>query len=465
MRRALQTALEWIDGHASTYEELAAYVWDHAELGLVEFHSSAKLQDYLAGNGFRITPEAAHMKTAFIAEWGTGKPVIGLLGEFDALPNLSQEPGAAVEKRLREGAPGHGCGHNLLGAASALAAVAIAKAMEKHHARGTVRFFGTPAEETLIGKVYMNRDGVFDGTDVMLSWHPKDVNGVDYSSSLAMDNIKFRFYGRASHAAAAPEAGRSALDGVELMNVGANYMREHVAQEARIHYIVTKGGEAPNVVPAFAEAWYFLRAPRRSQVDEMREWLMDIATGAALMTQTRMEHRLLTASTEWLPSKTLARMGAKIVKMLGAPRFTAEDQASGRRLMEGAGRTVEGVAYRTDIAFPDLTRTFPDVEVTKVSMDVNYTWRFPSVNFFAATVAEGTPLHSWLAVAQTKSAPALKAGLQASKYLAAAGLECLANPGLVRDAWVELKEQVGRFGYREPVPSDVHVPSFEDLYG
>jgi aminobenzoyl-glutamate utilization protein B len=462
---AMKTAISWVEQNKATYDNISRYIWDNPELSLVEFKSSAKLQEYLAGNGFKIEKGVASMATAFVATWGSGKPVIGIMGEFDALPNLSQEAGVTTRKPVIAGAPGHGCGHNLFGTSSATAAIAITKAMEKHGIKGTVKFFGTPAEETLVGKVYMNRDGVFDGADIIIDWHPGDSNGVGYSSLLAMDNMKFRFHGRASHAGAAPEAGRSALDAVELMNAGANFMREHVVQEARIHYVITKGGEAPNIVPNIAEVWYYFRAPRRAQVDEMRNWLTDIAKGAALMTQTRMEYQLMTAVYERLTNRALAQMGNEIVKSVGAPSFNAEDQKFGDEVIKSLGRKAAGEAFSTKIDTPDFSKVFPDVNFGKASADLNYTWKIPSMTFSVATYAKGTPGHSWQAVCSTRTDPTLKAGLQVSKYMAAAGLEILTNQKLVREAQEEFSGYIARFGYKEPVPMDVKVPSFQDLYG
>ncbi len=463
---ATKTALSIIEESRAVYREIVEYIWENPELSLVEFRSSAKLQQYLSAGGFRVEAGLAGMPTAFTATWGSGeKPVVGFMGEFDALPGLSQEAGSYVEKPLIPGGPGHGCGHNLLGASCALAAIATARAMEKHGLEGTVRFFGTPAEETLVGKVYMNRDGVFEGVDVMITWHPQDMTGIAYESSLAMDNLKFRFHGKAAHAGLAPEEGRSALDAVELMNVGANYMREHILQEARIHYVISRGGEAPNIVPAFAEVWYFIRAPRRSQVDEIRGWLIDVAKGAALMTRTRMEWQLLTAVYERLPNRTLARMGDQIVKAAGPPDFTDEDRRFGEAFAQSFGRGEPQQVYSTSIHSPDLNQVFPDVPLLKASADFNYTWRVPSMSFNLAVFATGTPLHSWQAVSQTNSEPAVKAGLKASTYMAAAAIECLANPTLVRDARLELDEYLARFGYKEPVPLESRVPTFKDLYG
>jgi aminobenzoyl-glutamate utilization protein B len=463
---AMKDAIEWTDKLNSVYDEIARYIWDNPELSLVEFKSSEKLQEYLAINGFKIEKGVANMPTAFVATWGSGKPVIGIMGEFDALPNLSQEAGVTSQKPIIPGAPGHGCGHNLFGASSATAAIAAAKAMEVNGIKGTVKFFGTPAEETLVGKIFMNRDGVFEGTDIMLAWHPGDWNGASYDTNLAMDNIKFRFYGKSSHAGNAPAAGRSALDAVELMNIAMNYMREHIVQDARIHYVITKGGESPNVVPAFAEVWYFTRAPRRAQVDQIRAWMFDVAKGAALMTQTRTEHQILTASYERLTNRTLAMAGDKIAKLIGPPPFTAEDQKFGEAVVREALKSdLKGEAFSNKVETPDFTKTFPNVSGRRSSADDNYTWKFPSVRFFAATWTRGTSQHSWPAVCQTGTPISMKAGVTVSKYMAALAIELMTNPKLIQDAWEEHKKYIAEFGYKETIPPEVKVPSFEDLYG
>lgn len=463
---AMKDAIDWADKLKPVYNEVAKYIWDNPELSLVEFKSSGKLQEYLASNGFKIEKGVANIPTAFVATWGSGKPVIGILGEFDALPNLSQEAGVTSHKPIISGGPGHGCGHNLFGTSSVTAAIAAAKAMAAHGIKGTVKFFGTPAEETLVGKIYMNRDGVFDGTDIMLSWHPSDWNGVSYGTNLAIDNIKFRFYGKSSHAGTAPEAGRSALDAVELMNIAMNYMREHIVQEARIHYVITKGGETPNNVPPFAEVWYFIRAPRRVQVDQIRAWMFDVAKGAALMTQTRTENQILTASYERLPNRALAIMGDKIAKLIGPPPFTAEDQKFGEAVVQEAlKKGVKGEAFSTKIETPDFSKRFPDVEGVKASADDNFTWKFPSVRFHIATQARGTPNHSWPLVCQSGTPTAMKAGLTVSKYIAALALELMTNPKLIQDSWEEHRKYIAEFSYKETIPPEVKVPSFEDLYG
>jgi aminobenzoyl-glutamate utilization protein B len=463
---AKKTAVAWIDENKATYEEIAKYIWDNPELSLVEFKSSAKLQEYLSHNGFKIEKGVAGMPTAFVATWGSGKPVIGFLAEFDALPNLSQESGVATQKSIIPGGPGHGCGHNIFGTSSATAAIATKVAMETHGIKGTLKVFGTPAEETLVGKIFMAREGVFDGTDIMMSWHPGDTNIAPNVSNLAMTSVKFQFKGKSAHAAVAPEAGRSALDAVELMNIAMNYMREHVIQEARIHYVITKGGEVPNVVPAETEVWYFFRSPRRSQVDHIWNWMQDVAKGAALMTQTTMSHKLLCATWEVLPNKVLAKAGDANAKAIGAPPFTAEDQKFGAEIIKSLGRELKGDAFDTKITPPDLSRTFPNVFPTKGSTDeANVSWIVPTLSFRAATYAKGTPPHSWQATSQTRSPAAMKGGLTVSKWMATTALDCLTSPVIISEAWKEYNQYLAETKFYHPIPADLKVPTFNDLYG
>ena len=461
-----KTAMGWVDGAKTTYDEIAGYLWVHPELSLVEFRSSGKLQEYLAKNGFKVEKGIPGMPTAFVATWGSGNPVIGFLAEFDALPGLSQKAGLVKQEPIVPNAPGHGCGHNVFGPSSATAAIATKVAMEKYGIKGTLKVFGCPAEETLVGKIFMARDGVFNGTDIMISWHPDDYNGVDYLSMLAMISVKFRFRGRPAHAAHAPHAGRSALDGVELMDIGMNFMREHVLQEARISYIITKGGEVPNVVPAEAEVWYFIRSPRRAQVDQIWNWMQDVAKGAALMSQTTVSHKILAATWEVLPNKVLGEVGDFNATAIGAPPFTPEDQKFGEEIISSLGKEVRGLAFDTTITHPDFTRTFPDVSVFPASTDQgNVSWIVPTLSFRGATGARGTPLHTWQMVSQAGSAPAMKAGLTVSKWMAASALDCLTKPEVVSEAWKEHNQYLTETKYYLPIPADLEVPTFKDLYG
>ncbi|MBN1984270.1 MAG: amidohydrolase [Chitinivibrionales bacterium] len=463
---AKKTAVAWIDKSKPTYEAVARYLWDNPELSLVEFKSAAKLQDYLEKNGFKIEKGVAGMPTAFVASWGTGKPVIGILDEFDALPALSQTAGKAVKEVPLQGAPGHGCGHNLYGPTGVTAAIAAKIAMEKHQIKGTVKLFGCPAEETCVGKVFMARDGVFDHTDVMISYHPWDYNGVESSSWLAATSVKFQFKGRSAHAALAPFAGRSALDATELFNIGMNYMREHVIQEARIHYVITNGGQAPNVVPADAEVWYFIRSPRRTQVDEIWKWMVDVAKGASMMTQTSMDYRMLASSWEVLVNRALMKVGEANIKAIGTAKITAEEQKFGHEIQKSLGKEVQGPAFDTTITSADPTKVFPKVNVVAASTDEgNVNWIVPTVSFRSAISARGTPLHTWQNVSQTAMAPAMKSGLAASKWMAATALDCLADSTIVTDAWKEHNTYLADTKYYHTIPADMKLPTFKELYG
>jgi len=260
-----ESVFDWIENNKKPIIELSDKIWEFAELGLIESKSSALLAEELENHGFRVERGIAGMPTAFVAAWGEGKPVIGIMGEYDALPGLSQKK-VPWEEPLEPGKPGHGCGHNIHGTSGMAAAIAVKKAMEKHNRKGTIKFFGCPAEENFSGKVYMVRDGCFSDVDTVISHHPSTMNDASLMSSLAVNSVKFHFYGKASHAGASPEHGRSALDAVELMNMGVNYLREHVIQDARIHYVIEKGGDQPNIVPPYARSWYYVRAPERDQM-------------------------------------------------------------------------------------------------------------------------------------------------------------------------------------------------------
>ena len=466
MEKEKKTACSWIDENRTGYEETARYIWSHPELSLVEYKSSEKLQEVLRGAGFRVVRGQSGMPTAFVATWGSGKPSIGFLAEYDALPNLSQKAGFNRPSPVVPGGPGHGCGHNLLGTSSCAAAVAVKTALEKHRIQGTVKVFGTPAEETLVGKIFMARDRVFDGTDIMIAWHPGDLNGVDYKSMLAMTSAKFRFKGRSAHAASAPHAGRNALDAVELMDIAMKFMRGHIIQEARVMSVVSRGGEVPNNVPPDAEVWYFLRAPRRSQVDHIWDWSKEIARGAALMTQTKTRHRILAATWEVLTSRVLAEVGDANVSLIGPPPFSPEDQRFGREVLKSCGVRGKKPAFDPEITRPDLGRTFPDVDVYPASTDLgNVSWLVPTLSFKAATLARGTALHSWQMVSQACSPPAMKAGLTVAKWMAASAIECFMNRETIRKAWKEHEGYLSETPFYHPIDPKVNLPSHADLYG
>jgi len=311
-----KTVLAGLDKATSHYGELAHKIWGLAEVGYQEEKSSQLLQDELERAGFTVEHGVADIPTAFVASYGSGQPVIGLLAEFDALPGVAQE--AVPEKKTIDGQrAGHACGHHLFGTAATAAAIALKDWLKSSGGKGTVRVFGTPAEEGGAGKVYMVRAGLFDDVDAVLNWHPSDGNSADAGSTLANKSAKFRFYGVSSHAAAAPQFGRSALDGVEAMNMMVNMMREHVPETTRIHHVITSGGEAPNVVPAFAEVFYYVRHPEMQEVKNIFNRMVKAAEGAALGTGTTMDFEVIHGSFNLLPNETLTRVVHQNLERVG----------------------------------------------------------------------------------------------------------------------------------------------------
>ena len=299
-----------VEQNAAHWQQVSKQIWDYAELGYHETKSSELLQEQLKAAGFRVQAGVADEPTAFIASYGEGKPVVAILGEFDALPGLSQQT-VPTRDPVKAGAPGHGCGHNLLGAGAALAAVSLKQYMESHHAPGTLRYYGTPAEEGGSGKVYMVREGAFKDVDVVLHWHPADRNSVANGGALAVVSAKFTFHGVAAHAAMAPDRGRSALDAVMLMGNGIEFLREHVPSNTRIHYIISKGGVAPNIVPDLAQMDLMARSPSNATLKEVWDRIQKIAQGAALMTGTTLEMKDIGSDANIIPNDALAAVAQK----------------------------------------------------------------------------------------------------------------------------------------------------------
>ncbi|MCS7386855.1 MAG: M20 family metallopeptidase [archaeon GB-1867-005] len=464
-----ETAFEWIEKNEGRIIEISDKIWEFAELGLKEFKSSALLASELERHGFKVERGVAGMPTAFVATWGEGKPVIGIMGEYDALPGLSQKPIPRKEP-LVEGAPGHGCGHNIHGASGMAAAIAVKIAMEKHGLKGTIKFFGCPAEENFSGKVFMVRDGVFDGVDAVISHHPGTMNAATLKSSLANYSVKFHFYGVSSHAAGAPEAGRSALDAVELMNIGVNYLREHVIQEARIHYVIEKGGTQPNIVPDYARSWYLIRAPEREQVEEIYQRILDIAKGAALMTGTRHKVEFIKGVSNKIPNRVICDLIVKNMREIGSPKYTEEDLEFAReiaktipkeqkiRQLQKSGRTdwEKLVDKLLDDEFPD---PWGDGKVSYGSTDVSdVSWIAPTVEFSTATWVLGTAAHTWQAVAQSASGLGHKSLIFAAKVMAATALDLLTKPEILQAAKEEHKRRLRGRRYKPPIPPDLKPP-------
>ena len=456
--------VDWLDERQERFIVIADKIWERPEVALTEQFACDLQAETLAADGFTITRNVGGMPSAFMAEWGAGAPIIGFLGEYDALPGLSQKSQSAQESVVPAG-PGHGCGHNLLGTAAMAAAMAI-KAWLAHTGRaGTVRYYGCPAEETLTGKVFMARDGVFDDLDAALTWHPMSFNTVSLGSCLAMDNLKFRFHGLTAHGAAAPEMGRSALDAVELMNVGVNFLREHVIETARIHYVITNGGGAPNVVPDDAEVWYFVRAPRRDQVEAITARVRKIAQGAALMTETTLEERYLCGAYNVLPNRTLAGLAYEVMQDLGPMAFTDAERAYARSVADGyAQATRDGVIESASL--PDRVRKeslldeiFPALDDGKVmpgSTDVgDVSWITPTLQIYTACWALGVPGHSWGITATGAMSIGHKGMLYAAQVLGTTAAALFENPDQVAAARAEFAQVTDGRPYRTPLPDGI----------
>ncbi|MDH5449377.1 MAG: M20 family metallopeptidase [Candidatus Bathyarchaeota archaeon] len=462
-------ALDWIARNRDKIVEISDKVWEHAELGLIEFKSSALLADELKKQGFKVERGIADMPTAFLATWGAGKPVIGIMGEYDALPGLSQKK-VPSNKTLQPGAPGHGCGHNIHGTSGMAAAIAVRIAMEKHKIKGTIRFFGCPAEENFSGKVYMVREGYFSDVDAVISHHPSTMNAADLRSSLAVNSIKFHFYGKASHAGASPEQGRSALDAVELMNTGVNYLREHVIQDARIHYVIEKGGDQPNIVPPYARSWYYVRAPERDQLEFIYNWILEIAKGAAIMTRTKVRTEFLEGSYNVIPNKAISELIVKNMREIGLPEYSDEDLKFAKEIAKTITLEMKiaqlkkskrpGWEKLVDKLMDDeIPDPWGEGEVSHGSTDVaDVSWQTPTVEFTTATWVLGTPGHSWQNVAQSAVGLGHNSLIFSAKVMAATSLDFLMNEEILNEAKKEHRQRVGNKKYRSPIPPENRPP-------
>lgn len=461
--------MDWITKNEKLIIEISDKIWEFAELGLQEFKSAALLADTLEKHGFTVQREIADMPTAFVASYGSGKPVIGIMGEYDALPGISQKP-VPYKDPIIEGAPGHGCGHNIHGASGMAGAIAVKDVMEKNRIEGTIKFFGCPAEENYSGKVFMVRDGYFDDVDAALSHHPGWFNWAGIGSSLAVNSVKFHFHGKATHAAASPDRGRSALDAVELMNMGVNFMREHMVQEARIHYVIEKGGQQPNVVPPYARTWYYIRAPERHQVEELYQRVLQIADGADLMARTTHEVEYLEGTYNILPNKKLSELITKNMREIGTPEYSEEEMKFAEEISRTIPREDKEAGLR-QTKRPDwenfmdvlIDRTIPDAwdegHVMPGSTDVSdVSWVTPTMEFYTATNVLGVPFHSWQAVALNGMSIGHKSLIFAAKVLATSAFDLITNPELLSSVHEEFEKRKTGRTYKSPLPDDVKPP-------
>ena len=443
-----------LDQGSDAYFEVAKQIWNFAEVGYKEAKSSALLQELLTSEGFTVEAGVADIPTAFTATFTTGTgPVIGVLGEFDALPGITQTDSPDREERTDVQA-GHACGHHLFGTGSAAAAIAVKHWMEENNIQGTIRFYGCPAEEGGAGKVYMVRAGLFDDVDAVIHWHPSDGNSADAASSLANKSAKFRFHGISAHASSAPENGRSALDGVEAMNYMVNMMREHMTMESRTHYVITRGGEAPNVIPDFAEVFYYVRHPDMAIAADNFERVVKCAEGAALGTGTTMDYEVIHGAYNLLPNVTLSRVMYENLSRVGGVEYTPEEETFAAEVAKSF--TNPGME---DMASAATVDTFKVVRKGQGgSTDVgDVSWVVPTVGLRTATWVPGTSAHSWQAIAAGGTSIGQKGMIVAAKTMSLTAMNLFQHPEVLREAKAELLKQRGEdfkyqamLGDREP---------------
>lgn len=445
-------AFSWLDAHTPELSKINEEIWCFAEVAMEEYESSELLASYLEKKGFEVTRGVAEMPTAFVAVYGSGEPVIGILAEYDALPGLSQET-VSSKKPIEEGKPGHGCGHNVFGTASTAAAVALKEVIEKRNLSGTIKLFGCPAEEIVVGKVFMARDGIFDGLSCCIQWHPSSQNAVSLGSSNAMNQFEVEFFGKTAHAAGDPWHGRSALDAIELTNVALNYLREHLKPTARIHYVVQNGGGAPNVVPGYARAWYYVRDIDRESAEKDYERVLKIIDAAAKMTETTYKINFISGVHEMLPNRAGNEIVYSNLQLVGSPPFTEEEQAYAKEIQGNLGIEEKGLKAEIEpFKLPQRSWGGGSTDVAEVS------WLTPTTSLGVAFKPMGTPGHHWSAVACGGMSIGHKAVITAAKVMAATGLDFLTHPEIIqkmREEWTENKK--GK-EYKSPLPPDLKPP-------
>ncbi len=448
MQNYKDEATEWIDNNKEKIDEAAYDIWEYAELAFGEYRSAERLSDLVEQQGFSLERGVADIPMAFIATYGSGSPVIGILGEYDALPGLSQKAGVTYQDAIDQGGPGQGCGHNLLGVGSAAAAIAVKQVMEKYGLPGTIKFFGCPAEEAGGGKIYMVRDGFFDGLDVCFDWHPSQKNLVSLQTSTAMNNFHITFKGKTAHAAGDPWNGRSALDAVELMNIGVNFLREHLKPTVRIHYVIPNAGQAPNVVPDYASVWYFVRDRDRTGVEYAFDRVLKIAEGAALMTGTEYELYIEDGLYNYMVNKELAVVIQKNLEFVGAPPFTPEDHEYAREIQRNLGKDEDSM----HVEIPELFE--PDSYMGGGSTDAaDVSWKVPTARFSTACWPMNSPGHSWVVVSSAGYSVGFTGMRTAAKTIASSVIETLLDPSIIERAQAEFTEKTEDFIYKSPLPA------------
>lgn len=476
MIKTKKDVMKWIDKHAPEFTGLSDEIWDHPEVSHKEFYSSKLQADYMAAQGFKVTWDVGGLQTAFVAEWGKGKPIIGFLGEFDALPGLSQMDKADPEP-LVPGGPGHGCGHNLLGVGCMASVVALKEWMTANKVKGTLRYYGCPAEESYYGKTFMARAGAFDDLDVAFNYHPSEFNAASKAEMVGVYDLKFRFHGRSAHAGGAPHLGRSALDAVELMNVGVNYLREHVTSNVRMHYATTNGGAAPNIVPAEAEVWYFIRALSAEERLEVLNRVRKVAQGAAMMTETTVEEIFRSACSATLNNKYLADLQYENLKLVGPISYTDEELAYAAqinahykaidvedRLQGFKADALTMKKLRANLLKPLNGEIYPSIDEGNVetgSTDVGDVSQITPLSMLgSACFSTNASGHSWGIVASSRASFGHKGMLLAAKVMALSAMDCFTDPAHIRKARDEFKQATGGKPYMCPLPDHVKPPRF-----
>ena len=463
---------DFVSINQKRFQELADKVWSTPETCYSEQNSMSAHVDELRYHGFSVSKGIANIPTAVIGEYGNGGPIIAFLGEYDALAGLSQKADVFHQDPIKKGANGHGCGHNLLGSASMQAAVALRDWLKDSNLPGVVRYYGCPAEEGGAAKTFMVRDKIFEDVDAAITWHPGCLPGIVKGSSLANCRVDFTFEGRASHAAVSPHLGRSALDAIELMNVGVNYMREHMPDKARIHYaLIDGGGISPNVVQAKAKVRYVVRDETTPKMMELLERVKEIAKGAALMTQTKVKTKILAGVSNLVYNETLGNIMQGNLDQLGAPEFSKEDHLYAKKYQDTLTRKdIESAYSNAGIDLVEgqvLAETVVAGDVKPVDMggstDVaDVSWVVPTVSLWGANYAIGTPFHSWQMTAQGKSSIAIKGMTHAAMVMAATGYDLISNKTILDDAWNEHNKTIEKEGYMLPISLSA-LPPIKDM--
>lgn len=472
--------ISWLDKNQKIFTDITDEIWKDPEVAYKEFKASKLQADYLEKEGFKITWDIGGLNTAFKAEWGNGGPILGLLGEYDALPGLSQK-NQAKQEPVVPNTPGHGCGHNLLGGAGVACAAAVKRWLESTKTKGVIRYYGCPAEELLTGKTFMAKSGTFNDLDAAFGYHPAGITGPSINSSLGLNDVSFSFFGKTAHAAGDPHQGRSALDAVELMNVGVNYLREHVRDKVRIHYVIKKGGDVPNIVPQEAEVWYFVRANEREELDQVTDRIRKIAQGAAMMTDTQMKETFNGSCSAVLPNHYIADLLLESMKTLGPLHFTKEEKAYAKAINDGFPKKQTEEYFKTLKIPPELEHKrdqivgqalledfFRPMDETKVMMgstDVgDVSWITPLGNFYTACCATGATGHSWGVAATCGMSIGHKGMMYAAKVMAITAIDMYTNPQHIKKAKEEFLKSTEGKPYVSPIPDDMKPPMYPNPY-